>query len=78
MYCTAIAEDSYLCCGEEYYDDDDEDFSENDILINIKNYDSYWDSIDKNFHEIIDAEFYNLMPGYEWLNEGAYRITDLN
>ena len=78
MYCTAISEDSYLCCGEEYYDDDDEDFSENDILINLKNYDSYWDSIDKNFHEIIDAEFYNLMPGYEWLNEGAYRITDLN
>ena len=33
MYCTAISEDSYLCCGEEYYDDDDEDFSENDILL---------------------------------------------
>ena len=71
MYCTAIADDSYLCCDEKCYDDD-EDYDENDILLNIKSYDSYWNSIDKNFHEIIDAEFYNLMPGYEWLEEGAY------
>ena len=77
MYCTAIDEDSYLCCGEEYYEDD-EDFNENDILLNIKSYDSYWNSIDKNFHEIIDAEFDNLMMGYEWLEDGAYRITNLD
>ena len=72
MYCTAVDGDSYLCCGEKYYEDED------DILLDIESYNSYWNSIDKNFHEIINAEFDNLMPGYEWLEEGAYRITDLD
>lgn len=76
MYCTAVDEDSYLCCSEEYYEDDEENY-DSDSLLNVSSYKLYWDSIDKNFHEIIDAEFDNLMPGYEWLDEGAYRITDL-
>ena len=74
MYLTTVDDDNYLCCADDYFDDDDEENIE--PLLNIQNYSTYWTSINENFHEIIEINFDDLIVGYQWLEEGAYRITD--
>ena len=72
MYCTSIDCDYLIDYSDE--DDEEDDYS----LIDTSNYDTYWESIDKNFHEIVDIYFDDLMEAYEWLENGADRVTDLD
>ena len=71
MYCTSIDKDYLIDYGDE---DDEDDYS----LIDTSNYDAYWESIDRNLHEIIEIYFDDLMETYGWLENGDDRVTDLD
>ena len=66
MYCTAIYKDDFSLSEDE----------EDVVLLDSTSYETYWKSIEKNFHEIVDEYFDNLNPAYEWLDNGAERISD--
>ena len=69
MYCTVKADGIYYTA---FIEENEEVI----VLLDTTSYETYWKSIEKNFHEIVDEYLDNLNPAYEWLDNGAERISD--
>jgi hypothetical protein len=75
LYYSAVTPNLYEYEDDDEDDDEEDTHDEEERTMPFDTYDGYWKMIAENTTELIDlADFANLMPGTEWINENAYQI----